>query len=301
MLHATEPRLLMAGLLVEDLWGWPEHHVTIGTEGDLVFFIVPQGAGRARLYLLWSCGERRRFAGPGGREPFSTALPGWSRIGARSRASLPNSPGFARTMRCADRCTLLLHPDVVTEALRRFTEPDPTTEPPEQQRARLQRDLAQVERELAHFTEAIAAGGSTMESVLKAIKLREQQRDEVQHALSRLDLQTVAPIGVSALRPRITALLADMRGPAGRHVRATRQLLRKLLVERLTFSPDVAQAGVIRFRGEGTLAPIIGRFELHGVQGLVAPTGYPRRWIWADSRWPGRRRRSGLASACASS
>ena len=156
---------------------------------------------------------------PGGRDPFSTALPGWSRIGARSRASLPNSPGFARTMRCADRCTLLLHPDVVTEALRRLTEPDPTTEPPEQQRARLQRDLAQVERELAHFTEAIAAGGSTMESVLKAIKLREQQRDEVQHALSRLDLQTVAPLDVSALRPRITALLADMRGLAGRHVR----------------------------------------------------------------------------------
>ena len=70
VLHATEPRLLMAGLLVEDLWGWPEHHVTIGTEGDLVFFIVPQGAGRARLYLLWSCGERRRFAGPGGPRAF---------------------------------------------------------------------------------------------------------------------------------------------------------------------------------------------------------------------------------------
>jgi len=70
VLHATEPRLLMAGLLVEDLWGWPEHHVTIGTEGDRVFFIVPQGAGRARLYLLWSCGERRRFAGPGGPRAF---------------------------------------------------------------------------------------------------------------------------------------------------------------------------------------------------------------------------------------
>jgi flavin-dependent dehydrogenase len=53
-LHATEPRLLMAGLLVEDLRGWPEHHSTIGTEGDLVFFVVPQSAGRARLYLLWA-------------------------------------------------------------------------------------------------------------------------------------------------------------------------------------------------------------------------------------------------------
>jgi 2-polyprenyl-6-methoxyphenol hydroxylase-like FAD-dependent oxidoreductase len=61
--HATEPRLLMAGMLVEDLEGWPQHHSTIGTEGDLVFFIVPQGAGRVRLYLLWSCDRPRRFAG----------------------------------------------------------------------------------------------------------------------------------------------------------------------------------------------------------------------------------------------
>jgi 2-polyprenyl-6-methoxyphenol hydroxylase-like FAD-dependent oxidoreductase len=69
-LHATEPRLLMAGLLVEDLWGWAEHEVTIGTEGDIVFFVVPQGKGRARLYLLWSCDRRQRFAGPTGPRAF---------------------------------------------------------------------------------------------------------------------------------------------------------------------------------------------------------------------------------------
>jgi 2-polyprenyl-6-methoxyphenol hydroxylase-like FAD-dependent oxidoreductase len=69
-LHATEPRLLMAGMLVEDLLGWPERHMSIGTEGDLVFFIVPQGAGRVRLYLLWSYDQRRRFAGPSGPRAF---------------------------------------------------------------------------------------------------------------------------------------------------------------------------------------------------------------------------------------
>jgi 2-polyprenyl-6-methoxyphenol hydroxylase-like FAD-dependent oxidoreductase len=70
VLHATEPRLLMAGLLVEDLWGWPEHETTIGTEGDVVFFVVPQGTGRVRLYLLWSCDHRQRFAGPRGPRAF---------------------------------------------------------------------------------------------------------------------------------------------------------------------------------------------------------------------------------------
>jgi 2-polyprenyl-6-methoxyphenol hydroxylase-like FAD-dependent oxidoreductase len=60
----------MAGMLVDELWGWPEHYVTIGTEGDLVFFIVPQGAGRVRLYLLWSYAQPRRFAGPAGARAF---------------------------------------------------------------------------------------------------------------------------------------------------------------------------------------------------------------------------------------
>jgi menaquinone-9 beta-reductase len=69
-LHATEPRLLMAGMLVDNLKAWPEHYISIGTEGELVFFVVPQGAGRVRLYLLWSCADRRRFAGPGGPQAF---------------------------------------------------------------------------------------------------------------------------------------------------------------------------------------------------------------------------------------
>jgi 2-polyprenyl-6-methoxyphenol hydroxylase-like FAD-dependent oxidoreductase len=69
-LHATQPRLLMAGMLVDDLKGWPEEHISIGTEGDRVFFIVPQAAGRARLYLLWSCDQPRRFAGPAGPRAF---------------------------------------------------------------------------------------------------------------------------------------------------------------------------------------------------------------------------------------
>ena len=83
--HATVPRLLMAGLLVEDLSAWPERMITIGTERDLVFFIVPQGAGRVRLYLLWSCDDRQRFAGPQGPRRFLdsfrlTCVPGSENI-----------------------------------------------------------------------------------------------------------------------------------------------------------------------------------------------------------------------------
>ena len=116
-----------------------------------------------------------------------------------------------------------------------------------------------------------------METVLTANKLREQRRSELQAMLTRLDgLATAPPLDLGALRPRIVELLKDWRGLAARHVQATRQLLRKLLVGRLTFSPDDGQIGVIHFKGQGTLAPIIGRLELQGVQGLVAPTGFVR-------------------------
>jgi len=86
-LHATEPRLLMAGLLVENLWGWPEHKMTIGTEGDVVFFVVPQGTGRVRLYLLWSCDHRQRFAGPRGPRAFLDSF---------ALACIPESPCIVR-------------------------------------------------------------------------------------------------------------------------------------------------------------------------------------------------------------
>jgi 2-polyprenyl-6-methoxyphenol hydroxylase-like FAD-dependent oxidoreductase len=74
-LHATEPRLLGAGLLVEGLRGWPEHQVAFGTEGDLVFYILPQAAGRVRLYLLYPPDQRRRFTGPTGPQDFLGSFP----------------------------------------------------------------------------------------------------------------------------------------------------------------------------------------------------------------------------------
>jgi 2-polyprenyl-6-methoxyphenol hydroxylase-like FAD-dependent oxidoreductase len=62
-LHATEPRMLGAGLLVEAIRNWPPQQLSIGTEGDRVFFIQPQTSGRGRLYLMYAADQRRRFTG----------------------------------------------------------------------------------------------------------------------------------------------------------------------------------------------------------------------------------------------
>jgi hypothetical protein len=121
---------------------------------------------------------------------------------------------------------------------------------------------------------AVADGGQ-VDTLVKEIKQRERCHTELQATLSALERATTEPMPDAAqLRQRIDAVLTDWRGLAAKHVQATRQLLRKLLVGRLTFTPQPAHGpGVIRFTGEGTLGPVVGMLPFRGVQGLVELRG----------------------------
>jgi 2-polyprenyl-6-methoxyphenol hydroxylase-like FAD-dependent oxidoreductase len=60
----SEPaRLLGAGLLVSGVEAWPRSVFTVGTEDDRLFFVIPLGAGHARLYLMYDIADRQRLAG----------------------------------------------------------------------------------------------------------------------------------------------------------------------------------------------------------------------------------------------
>ena len=63
-LHETAPRTLGGGMLVDGLDGWPATQMSLGTEGDLLYFVFPRDDGRVRLYLLHDIAQRGRFAGP---------------------------------------------------------------------------------------------------------------------------------------------------------------------------------------------------------------------------------------------
>lgn len=56
---------LLCGLLVDGAGEWPSEVMSIGTEGDLVFYVFPQGGGRIRLYACYGTPQRSRFSGPG--------------------------------------------------------------------------------------------------------------------------------------------------------------------------------------------------------------------------------------------
>ncbi len=62
-LHRNEPRIFLAGMLVDGLRDWPEGSASIGTEGDSMLYVFPQREGRARLYLGFAIEDKTRLAG----------------------------------------------------------------------------------------------------------------------------------------------------------------------------------------------------------------------------------------------
>ena len=63
-LQQSQVTHLVAGLLVDGVPDWPQDAYSIGTEGDRMFFVFPQGGERVRLYFCTAPDQRQRFAGP---------------------------------------------------------------------------------------------------------------------------------------------------------------------------------------------------------------------------------------------
>lgn len=88
VLSRAMPTHMIAGLLVDGLAGWPQDTLSIGTDGDVMFLIFPQGGERARLYCCIAPEQRGRFNGTGGAERFLEAFAGMS--------CLPQAQALAR-------------------------------------------------------------------------------------------------------------------------------------------------------------------------------------------------------------
>jgi 2-polyprenyl-6-methoxyphenol hydroxylase-like FAD-dependent oxidoreductase len=73
-LHRDPTHHLMAGMLVDDIKGWPASLQTFGTEADINFLVFPQSATRARLYICYGVDQKRRFAGADNQARFLDAF-----------------------------------------------------------------------------------------------------------------------------------------------------------------------------------------------------------------------------------
>jgi menaquinone-9 beta-reductase len=73
---------VIAGLLVEGVPRWPDDQYSIGVEGDLQFYVFPQGSGRVRLYTCHANDQAARWAGRAGPQRFLRAFAGLRSIPA---------------------------------------------------------------------------------------------------------------------------------------------------------------------------------------------------------------------------
>jgi site-specific DNA recombinase len=191
----------------------------------------------------------------------------------------------------------LLRPDVIAEAIEGALgdlRPSPDVQAAE--RADLEHQLAVTETELARLAAAVA-GGARLETLLTALRERERRREQLRAQLAALaTARQVASLDLGRMRTHLTALLDDWRGLLQGHVVLARQAVRKLVPERLVFTPLTTAAGarVFEFRGEGRLDPILaglvsGVLRSHAPKAVVTPAGFePAISTLKGSRpWPG--------------
>ena len=65
-----EPTHLISGMLVDHVPEWPQEDIAVGTEGDVCFFVFPQGGQKLRLYTCTALDQRGRYSGPMGPRRF---------------------------------------------------------------------------------------------------------------------------------------------------------------------------------------------------------------------------------------
>ena len=192
--------------------------------------------------------------------------------------------GLEIRMASADNAVLetvsadLLQPAVIEAAIDRalsILRPDPATA--EAERRRLAADLTDVGREVERLTQAIVQGGE-LAPLVEALKAREEHRDAIRAELASLDgRRRLTDLDAGRLASKAEKRLEEWRGLLGRQPVQARQILGKLLVGRITFTPgEDAEGRFYAFEGEGAL----GRL-LTGVLGpsdlplsMVTPAGF---------------------------
>jgi 2-polyprenyl-6-methoxyphenol hydroxylase-like FAD-dependent oxidoreductase len=77
LLH-EEPTHFISGMLVDHVPEWPQEDIAIGTEGEVNFFVFPQGGEKLRLYACTALDQRSRYSGMVGPRRFLDDFAGLS-------------------------------------------------------------------------------------------------------------------------------------------------------------------------------------------------------------------------------
>ena len=189
-------------------------------------------------------------------------------------------------MRTADAAVIealltdLLTPDrlasVVKRLLARATAAQDT---PNTTRVGVERQLVAVEAALDRLTTAVASGGD-IPALVDAIKTQDAQRRALRGRLEALQRPAVTFDHV--LERRLRGAVTEWRDVLGRQVAQARQIVTKLLADRLTFVPECRNGRRgFRFQATGTVDKLIAGVvpgQLSTLQTVMSLTGLGLLW-----------------------
>ena len=118
-------------------------------------------------------------------------------------------------------------------------------------------------------------GGRGATTLVQAMKDRERRRDALQRDLAALDRPRNAPTGADAIRALLHERLAEWRSLLRKHAPVARQMLRKLMTDRIVFTPQ-PETRSYRFSIPGDLSRFFN--GLVCPQGMAFPRGISDEW-----------------------
>ena len=126
------------------------------------------------------------------------------------------------------------------------------------ERVAIEQQLSLIKTRFRHLVKAIAMGKAT-EVVFTELQKEEAAKKVFGARLSGLDhLASLSALDVKRFERALVERVADANGVLGRHIQQTRQIMRKLIPERIVCTPiDDAREVRVHPRGYGHLCGFI--------------------------------------------
>jgi DNA invertase Pin-like site-specific DNA recombinase len=146
-------------------------------------------------------------------------------------------------------------------------------------RSQAERELFQVQQRLDRLVDALADGSLPQGNLRARLSAETSRKKALQAELQRLEaIGQVAAMNVEKLTGRINTKVRDIVSVLGRQTPQARQMLRKLLTEKIDLEPvGSGRARGYKFRGSLAVDRLISGEAIGTHLTVVAPTGFGRQ------------------------
>jgi site-specific DNA recombinase len=143
-------------------------------------------------------------------------------------------------------------------------------------RTQVERELEDVQRKLDRLVDALADGSLPADEIKGRLSAEKARKTALQGELTKLDsLAGIASLDIGHLKSTLRERVSDLTALLGRHTAQARQMLRKLLVNKIELEPvGRGRERGYRFRGALCIDRLIAGEALQTSLSMVAPTGF---------------------------